>query len=358
MTIEEEIFRKTKIDFEKIIKYGFKKDKSLYKYSKNIMNNTFRVDIEIDKEGKVKGKVYDLSFGDEYTNFRIEDSTGSFVGQVRDEFKAVLKDIRSNCFTMKAFIYEQSNRITNEIREKYGDEPEFEWEKFQGYAIFRNRDSKKWYGIIMNISKSKLGENSTDEVEIINIKLEPNEIEHLLKQDGFYPAYHMNKKNWITVILNDTISDENIMSLIEKSYSYTVTNKNTAKNEWIIPANPKFFDVEKALRENNTIMWKQSTDIKINDIVYLYVAEPYSSIMYKFKVIEVNIPYEYKDENLKMQRVMKIDLIKRYEKGRLSFSKLKDFGINAVRGPRYMPLVLSNYINDIKNSESINKITV
>jgi len=222
VTIEEEVFRKTKIDFDKISEYGFKKEKTLYKYSKNIMNDTFRVDIEIDNCGIVKGKVYDLSFGDEYTNFRLKDSIGSFVGQVRDEFKNLLKDIRSGCFTREAFIYEQSNRITDEIKKKYGNEPEFEWEKFPGYATFRNRDSKKWYGIIMNLDKSKLEENSTGEVEIIDIKLEPNEIENLLKQDGFYPAYHMNKKNWITIILNNTISDEDIMSLIEKSYSYTI----------------------------------------------------------------------------------------------------------------------------------------
>ena len=197
----------------------------------------------------------------------------------------------------------------------------------------------------MNLDKSKLDKKSTGEIEIINIKLEPHEIENLLKQDGFYPAYHMNKKNWITVILNNTISDENIMSLIDKSYSYTVVNKNNAKNEWIIPANPKYFDIEKALKDNNTITWKQSTNIKINDIIYLYVAEPYSSIMYKFKVIDVNIPYEYNDENLKIKKVMKIDLITRYEKGQFAFNKLKDFGINAVRGPRYMPLALSKYIN-------------
>ena len=348
MTIEEEVFRKTKADFGKISKYGFKQNKSLYKYSKNIMNNTFRVDIEIDNNGKVKGKVYDLSFGDEYTNFRIEDSTGSFVGQVREEFRNLLKDIRSNCFTTEAFLFEQSNRITKQIKEKYKDEPEFEWEKFPGYATFRNKDSKKWYGIIMNIDKSKLDKKSVGEVEIIDIKLEPNEIENLLKQTGFYPAYHMNKKSWISIILDNTISDENIMKLIDKSYSYTVVNKNSAKNEWIVPANPKYFDIDKALKENNTIMWKQSADIKINDIVYIYVGKPYSSIMYKFKVIEVNIPYEYKDKNLKMQKVMKIDLLTRYEKGKLSFDKLKDFGINAIRNQRYMPLSLSNYINKIE----------
>lgn len=344
MTIEEELFRKTKIDFDKISEYGFKREKTLYKYSRNIMNDTFRVDIEINNDGIVKGKVYDLSFGDEYTNFRIEDSTGPFVGQVRDEFKSLLKDIRSKCFIRESFIFEQSNRITNLIKEKYGDEPEFEWEKFPGYATFRNSNSKKWYGIIMNIDNSKLEEQSSGEVEIIDIKLEPQKIEKLLQQEEFYPAYHMNKKSWITIILNNTISDEDIMKLIEESHSYTITNKDN-KNEWIVPANPKYFDIEKALKESNIILWKQSTDIKVNDIVYLYVAEPYSSIMYKFKAIEVNIPYEYKDENVKMQKVMKIDLITRYEKGELSFSKLKDFGINAVRGPRYMPSDLSIYIN-------------
>ncbi len=347
MTIEEELFRKTKIDFDKISNYGFKKEKSLYKYSKNIINDTFRVDIEINNNGIVKGKVFDLSFKEEYTNFRIEDSIGSFANQVREEFKNLLKDIRSNCFTTENFIHEQSNRIAELIKEKYGDDPEFEWEKFPGYATFRNKDSKKWYGIIMNIDKNKLDENSTGEVEIIDIKLEPNEIEDLLKHDGYYPAYHMNKKSWITIILNNTISDEKIMSLIDKSYSYTVINKNIDKNEWIIPANPKYFDIEKALKENNTITWKQSTAIKINDIVYLYVAQPYSSIMYKFKVKEVNISYEYKDKNLKIKKVMKIELIERYEQGKLFFKKLKDFGINAIRGPRYMPLSLSKYITEI-----------
>ena len=347
MTIEEEVFRKTKIDFDKILKYGFKKDKSLYKYSKNIMNNNFRIDVEINEDGVVKGKVFDLSFEEEYTNFRVEGNIGSFACQVKEEFENLLNNIKDNCFIRADFIYEQSNVIAHLIKEKYGDDPEFEWDKFPGYATFRNKDSKKWYGIIMNIDKSKLGKKSNGEVEIIDIKLDSNMIEDLLKLDGFYPAYHMNKKSWISIILDNTVSNETIMNLIEKSYSYTVLNKNSS-NEWIVPANPKYFDIEIALKNNNTIMWKQSTDIKINDIVYLYVAQPYSSIMYKFKAVEVNIPYQYKDKNLKMQKVMKIALITRYEKGKLSFDKLKDFGINSIRGPRYVPLELSEYINKIE----------
>lgn len=348
MTIEEEIFRKTKINFNKLLKYGFIEENSLYKYSKNIMDNSFRIDIEINASGTVKGKVYDISFKDEYTSFRIEGNIGSFASQVKEEFIDLLKNIKSNCFTNEDFLYEQSNRIVKFIKEKYNDDPNFEWEKFPGYATFRNKDNKKWYAIIMNVTKDKLGEKSNEEVEIINIKLEPKEIENLLKLEGFYEAYHMNKKNWLSVILNDTISDEKIMNLIEKSYSYTITNKNNAKNEWLVPANPKYFDIEKALKENNTMIWKQSTDIKVNDIIYIYVGAPFSSIMYKFRVIETNIRYKYKDENIKIQRAMKIDLITRYKQGQLPFSKLKDFGVNAIRSQRYMTLALSEYINKIE----------
>ncbi len=342
MKIEKEIFKRSKVDFSKLKKYGFEKINNSYIYSKNIMDDTFRIDVTVDSEGTVEARVIDLAFGDEYTNFRIEDNTGSFVGQVLYEFKELLNDIRKKCFIGEAFIFEQSNRIANLIKEKYENEPEFEWENSPGSAIFRNSSSKKWYGIIMNVDRSKIEKTSSGEVEIMNVKLAPNEILELLEKPGFYPAYHMNKKSWITMVLDNTIKDEEIMNLVEKSYSYTSIIKS---NEWIVPANPKYFDIEKALKESNIINWKQSTDIKANDIVYLYVAQPYSSIMYKFKVIEANIPYKYNDENLKIQKVMKINLLEKYNKGEFSFNKLKEYGVNAVRGPRYMPVSLSESIS-------------
>ncbi len=342
MNIEEELFKNYKIDFNKLSKYGFIKENNLYKYYKNIMNDTFKIYIEINNEGIIKGKIYDLYSKEEYTNFRIKNNTGSFVEQVRYEFKNVLEDIRNNCFYINPFKYEQTNRILNLIKQKYDDEPQFEWEKFPSFATFKNKYSKKWYAIIMNIDKNKLEKKGIGEIEIIDIKLNPIEVQELLKQKGFYPAYHMNKKNWITIISDDTLSDNKIMDLIDKSYSYS-----TNTNEWIVPANPKYFDIEKALKKNNTIMWKQNTSIKINDIVYLYVGYPYSSIMYKFKVKEVNIPYEYKDKNLKIKKIMYMDLIKRFEKGQIPFNELKKFGVNAIRGQRYMPKELSEYIDKI-----------
>lgn len=339
MTIEEELFRKTKIDFNKISKYGFKKDRNLYKYSQNIMNDTFRVDIKIDNDGIVKGRVYDLSFGDEYTNFRIEDSTGPFVGQVRDEFENLLKDIRNSCFTRESFIYEQSNRITNTIKEKYGDDPEFIWEKLPGYGIFRNPNNRKWYGLIMNIDRSKL-KDGTGEVEILNIKLDESKTSNLLKRKGFYPSYHMKKDNWITITLDNTIPDDEIMNYIMESHKYTEHSE-----EWIVPANPKYYDIINCFNDTDTIIWKQSSNIKVNDIVYMYVAEPYSAILYKCKAIEVNLPYEYEDKNLSIKKVMRIKLIKEYNKDEFNFSKLKEYGIKAIRGPRLITEELSKELN-------------
>ncbi len=222
MTIEEEIFKNEKINFNKLIKYGFKKENNLYFYSQNILNNTFRVDIYIDDKEIVKGKIYDLTFKEEYFNFRIKDFTGSFIEQVREKYIKILEDIKNKCSIKEQFKFNQTNRIVEQIKKVYKDEPEFKWIKFPNYAIFRNFFSQKWYSVIMNIPKNKIGLNSEEEIEIINLKLNPEKIKDLLKQKGFYPAYHMNKKNWLTITLDNTLTDDDLMKLINQSYNLTI----------------------------------------------------------------------------------------------------------------------------------------
>lgn len=220
MNIENEIFKKSIIIYDKLIPYGFKKNDGKYTISKSILNNSFRVCVEIsDTVDIVKGNIYDLSFGEEYVNYRMENQTGEFVNKVREEFKKILIDIRNNCTITNYFNTNQANRITNLIIKKYNDIPQFVWDKFPGYGIFRNPNSK-WYGLIMNINKNKI-DNGNEEVEILNIKLDEREIKYLLSRKGFYKAYHMNKDNWITIILDDMIEDEEIMNYIEKSRKLT-----------------------------------------------------------------------------------------------------------------------------------------
>lgn len=339
MNLEEEIFKRMKCNFEKLLEYGFVKEETIYKYSKTILVVNFRVDITISSEGLVDGKIYDLDIDEEYINFRVECQRGEFVNQIREEYKNILNDIAKNCFIKEPFIFKQTNRIAYQIKEMFKDEVEFIWDKFPGYGVFRNSFNKKWYALIMNVDRSKI-EDKLGEVEIINLKLNPQIIPILLKKEGFYQAYHMTKKNWISIILNDTLADEEIMKYIIESHQYTEQFE-----EWIIPANPKYYDIINCFNNTDTILWKQSSNIEIGDIIYLYVAEPYSAILYKCEAIEVNIPYEYKDNNLSMKKVMKIKLIRKYNKDDYPFSKIKECGINAIRGPRLITNELKSELN-------------
>lgn len=231
MDIEEKIFKRHIPDFKKIIEYGFVKNKEKYFFEKTFKDDEFKAVIEISKEGRVFGIVYDNENNDEYLPLRVESAQGEFVGLIREEYEKILKEIRQNCFKSNFFIYPQTNRITEEILKKYGDNPEFLWEKFSGYGVFRNPKNQKWYGLIGNIDYSKLDKTKKGEIEIINIKLDKEEIQELLQKEGFYPAWHMNKKSWITIILNETLSDNEIMKYIDESYSFTIakTSKKILK---------------------------------------------------------------------------------------------------------------------------------
>ena len=340
MSIESEVFKKYTPNNKKLIKYGFKKCNNGYKFSKMFMNDTtFRADIVIDDKEHVIGKVIEVELDEEYTNFRIEGNIGEFVGSVREEYKSILQDIANNCFEKEYFIYEQTNRITKLINEKYEVSPEFLWDKFPGYGVFRNTRSNKWFGIIMNIDRSKIISDKSGEIEVLNVKLD-DVVQNYLGVEGIYPSYHLSKKSWISIILDDTLSDKEIMDLIDISY-----NISNIKGEWIVPANPKYYDVINAFNDTDTIIWKQSNNITAGDIVYLYVAAPISAILYKCEVLEVDIPYKYSDKNVSMKKVMKIKLLKRYEQNKFTFEKLNEYGIKAIRGPRGLTDELSKDLN-------------
>ena len=341
------IFHNKIFDKDKMKDFGFKCDGTKLIFNKKILEDQSNLTITVEDLKNISTKLYDCFSNELYTLHIVDSAQGKFVGKVRKAYEHVLTSIAENCCNNTYFHFPQSNRITALIKEKYNDLPEFLWEKFAGYAVFRNPESEKWYGLIANVDRTKLDKKSKVEVEILNIKLDKDKIPELLKSEGFYSAYHMNKKSWITIILDETVSDKQIMELIEQSHEFSQGKKKSKniKNEWIIPANPKYFDLDRAFSENQEIIWKQSSNIKVNDNVYLYVAAPVSAICYKCTVTEVNIPYNYEDKNLKINKVMKIKLEKKYDKDFLPFKILNEYGINAVRGPRNITQALSTVLN-------------
>ena len=137
MNIEKEIFKRSIPNYHKIEKYGFKKDNLIYIYEKIFFDNKFKAIIKIDENGEIIGKVIDLQINDEYLGIRT-NMNGEFVSKVREAYKELLIDIKNKCFDTNYFVFDQTNRISNYIENKYGCTKEFLWEKFPSFAVYLN----------------------------------------------------------------------------------------------------------------------------------------------------------------------------------------------------------------------------
>ena len=221
MNIIKQIFIRSKPNFSKLIEYGFIKQDNVYTYAKSIMNNDFLVIVKIDNNN-ISSTILDNNTQEQYLNIDNNSIQGPFINELRDNYQQLLIDIRNNCFETDNFINAQTKRIIKYILDKYHDKPEFLWDKYPNYGVFRNKKNK-WYAIIMDVDKSKIS-NNNGLVEIINLKLEEKTIKKLLNNNGYYPAYHMNKKHWITITLDDTIKDQEIIKYLNISYQL-VNNK-------------------------------------------------------------------------------------------------------------------------------------
>ncbi|MDD4509684.1 MAG: MmcQ/YjbR family DNA-binding protein [Oscillospiraceae bacterium] len=147
------------------------------------------------------------------------NATGGFVGEVRTAVEKVVSAIVNSCYFTEVFQSAQAEMVIEYVQNKYQDELEFLWAKSPGNAVWRRKDNKKWYGAILTVTKDKLGFTSTEAVEIIDLRISTEELEYLLSKENYYPGWHMNKKHWFTMLLDHSISDDEICRRIDNSYT-------------------------------------------------------------------------------------------------------------------------------------------
>ena len=214
MSLESEIFKWRKVLPERLISYGFLQKDGVYSLARPLTAG-FSVRLFYDGE-TFNGKVYDDDLEEEYPNFRLEDATGAFVTGIRHAYAAFLEDVRDHCSEARLFLTEQSVRLAERIRLLYGVEPEFLWSKFPHYGVFREPRGGKWFGIIMNIDRGKVSKGESGESDVLNVKLDEEAPAYL--QKGAYSCFHMDHKYWVSLILDDRLSDDLVFEMIEKSY--------------------------------------------------------------------------------------------------------------------------------------------
>lgn len=267
------------------------------------------------------------------------------------------------------------DQVYEYVKKKYKASPEKLWRRYPNYAVFRHKDNSKWFGIIMDVRRDRLvgagtgrsgsadidgsvfmGNNRPDPadeewVDILNVKVDdPIFADMLMRQEGYFRGYHFNKKNWVSILLDGTVPFEEICGMIDAGYLATASKQTKQEvrppKEWIIPSNPRYYDIVSAFEQAEIIDWKQGKGIRKGDIVYMYVGAPVSAVLYKCEVTETDIPYRFANKNLTITALMKIRLLKRYPHDRFTFKVLNDdYGIFAVRGPRGIPKSLSEDLN-------------
>ena len=118
-------------------------------------------------------------------------------------------------------------QIFTYAKTKYGTEPDYSWSDTN--AVLRHRDNRKWYGLVMEVGREKLGLPGDGLVDVLNVKCDPVLGSFLRTQEGFYPAYHMNKEQWLTIRLDGSVSEKEIKHLLDLSYDLTAAKKNNKK---------------------------------------------------------------------------------------------------------------------------------
>ena len=214
----ENFIKDKKIDLKRLKKFGFKLKDNSYYYDVFLLNNQFKMSVKINLDNSIFTEIIDTETNEPYVLHLLEMKRNGYVEKVYMAYSEILERIKKECFDDERFKANYTKEIIEYVKNKYGDELEFLWEKSPKNAVIRRKNSNKWYAVILTLSKRKINLDSDEKIEIINLHNSPKEIEKLIDNKKYFPAYHMNKKHWCTIFLDGTVELEEIYKLIDISY--------------------------------------------------------------------------------------------------------------------------------------------
>lgn len=116
--------------------------------------------------------------------------------------------------------------LTKYIKDGYGIDPDFPWERDDTSAVFRHKGSRKWFALMIRVRRDRLGLEDDGITDVINLRIkDPILHDDLIHKEGIFPAYHMNKRNWISVLMDGTVPEDDIKGLIDASCQATLVVK-------------------------------------------------------------------------------------------------------------------------------------
>ena len=200
---------------EKLLQYGFREEAEKLIYRKEILDSSFLIEI-VFVNSQLLIEVYDLEYDEIYSLYSVDSAVGETVQNIREHVEKLLSSILG--------LADKSGKISSEIidycNDKYGENHVNPFKKHPDILAFVN-EKNKWYSLFSDVDYNKLNKNTdiTTKVKILNVKYPTDKILEIIDNKNIFPAYHMNKKHWISIVLDKNIKLETIKELIDISYS-------------------------------------------------------------------------------------------------------------------------------------------
>ena len=200
---------------EQLNGFGFKEEAEKLIYRKEILDSSFSIEI-VFANNQLTIEVYDLEFDEIYSSFSVDSAVGETVQNVREHVENLLSSILG--------LADESEKISLEVidycNNKYGGNQVNPFKKHSDILAMVN-EKNKWYALFLDVEYNKLNKNIdiTTKVKILNVKYPTDKILEIIDNKNIFPAYHMNKKHWISVVLDKNIKLETIKELIDISYA-------------------------------------------------------------------------------------------------------------------------------------------
>ena len=199
---------------EQLKDFGFKEKAEKLIYREEILDMSFLIEI-VFVDSQLLVEVYDLEFDEVYSLYSVDSAVGETVQNIREHVENLLRSILG--------LTDQSGKISSEVIDycnKYGGNHVNPFKKHLDILAFVN-EKNKWYALLSDVEYNKLNKNTdiTTKVKILNVKYPTDNILDIIDNQNIFPAYHMNKKHWISIVLDKNIKLETIKELIDISYS-------------------------------------------------------------------------------------------------------------------------------------------
>ena len=199
---------------EQLLQFGFKEEVEKLIYRKEILDSSFLIEISF-VDSQLLVEVYDLEFDEVYSLYSVDSAVGETVQNIREHVENLLRSILG--------LADESGKIGSEVIDycnKYGGNHVNPFKKHPDILAFVN-EKNKWYALLSDVEYNKLNKNTdiATKVKILNVKHPTDNILDIIDNQNIFPAYHMNKKHWISIVLDKNIKLETIKELIDISYS-------------------------------------------------------------------------------------------------------------------------------------------